>query len=199
MFVDVDPKVARVWELVEPIAVEAGLEIVDIEHHREGRGVVLRLLMDKMDKAGGVSTGEASRRGVSLDELAAVSRQVSDVLDVHSDAIGATNSTTDNALGAIFTLEVSSPGVNRPLTRPEHFDAFVGKRVHLSTRAPVAGRKSFRGTLTAVESSAIVITIDDQSRHVIPFAAIARANYQHDFSPLPRAGGGRRGARARAR
>lgn len=176
---DIDPKVAHVWELAEPIALEAGLEIVDIEHRREGRGTVLRFLMDKPG-------------GVLLDELAVVSRQMSDVLDVHADSLS-------QSVGRGYTLEVSSPGVNRPLTRPQHFDAFVGKRVHVRTSEPVGDRQSFRGTLTAVASSGIVLTADDRSAHEIPFSAIARANYQHDFSPpAPPSGAARRGARARS-
>src|SRR6188508_3828094 len=98
---DIDPKTAPVWAIAEPIALELGLELVDIELRREGRGNVLRLLIDK--------TG-----GVSLDELTAVSRQVSDVLDVRDDAVPGQ-----------YTLEVSSPGINRPLTRPSHFPPFV--------------------------------------------------------------------------
>jgi len=149
--VETDPKLERVWKLAEPIALEAGLELVDIEHRHEGRGTVLRLLMDRPG-------------GVSLDELAAVSRQVSDVLDVHADAWPGS-----------YTLEVSSPGVNRPLTRPAHFEAFVGKRVHVRTRVPLGTRRSFRGVLDSVSSSGIVVSADGAERHTIPFAAIARA------------------------
>jgi ribosome maturation factor RimP len=121
--------------------------------------------------------------GVSLDELTAVSRQVSDLLDVHGDAVGGT-----------YTLEVSSPGVNRPLTRPAHFEAYRGKRVHVRTRVPLGNRHSFRGLLESVAPAEIVVATDDGQRHVIPFAAIAHANYQHDFGA---AAGGRSSARPR--
>lgn len=171
--VDIDPKLARVWELAEPVALAAGLELVHVEHRREGRGTVLRLLMDKPG-------------GVSLEELAAVSRQVSDILDVH-----------DDALPGSYTLEASSPGVNRPLTRPEHFEAFVGKRVHVRTRAPLGERHSFRGALESVSASGIVVCGEDLQKHAIPFTAIAGANYEHQFPPP--AGGRhspRRGARS---
>jgi len=167
--VETDPKLERVWKLAEPIALEAGLELVDIEHRHEGRGTVLRLLMDRPG-------------GVSLDELAAVSRQVSDVLDVHADAWPGS-----------YTLEVSSPGVNRPLTRPAHFEAFVGKRVHVRTRVPLGTRRSFRGVLDSVSSSGIVVSADGAERHTIPFAAIARANYQHDFAAVGGGSTARRG------
>ena len=156
--VETDPKTMRVWEIVEPIALEAGLELVDIEHRREGRGAVLRLLMDKPG-------------GVSLEELARVSREISDVLDAHPDAVAGS-----------YTLEVSSPGINRPLTRPAHFAAFVGKRVHVRTQQPIAGRHTFRGVLTAVDDTGIVVTGDDGRPHPITFDAIARAQYQHEFT-----------------
>jgi ribosome maturation factor RimP len=166
--VNIDPKLSRVWEVAEPIALEAGLELVDVEHRREGHGTVLRLLIDRPG-------------GVSLDELTAVSRQVSDVLDAHTDVVP----------GA-YTLEVSSPGVNRPLTRPAHFEAYRGKRVHVRTRAPIGDRHSFRGVLAEVTPSEIVVTGDDQQRHTIPFEEIAHANYQHEF-PSPAKAPGRRG------
>jgi ribosome maturation factor RimP len=120
---------------------------------------VLRLFVDKPG-------------GVSLDELTGLSRQVSDVLDAH-----------DEAVPGRYTLEVSSPGVNRPLTRPQHFEAFVGKRVHVRTREPVGERQSFRGVLQEVSPSGVVIRADDGLPHAIPFAAVARANYEHEFPP----------------
>lgn len=161
---------ARIWDIAEPIALELGLELVDVEHRREGRGAVLRLLVDR---PGG---------GVTLEQLTAVSRQVSDVLDVREDAVP----------GA-YTLEVSSPGINRPLTRPQHFPAFVGKRVQVKTQRPIGDRHSFRGVLTAAGADGITITGDDNQAHDIPFEAIARANYQHEFPPVGKRRGPSRG------
>jgi ribosome maturation factor RimP len=173
--VDIDPKTAAVWEIAEPIALELGLELVDVEYRREGRGSVLRLLIDR--------AGGGEKRGVTLDELTAVSRQVSDVLDVRDDAVP----------GA-YTLEVSSPGINRPLTRPIHFPPFVGKRVHVETRRRVGARHSFRGTLTAAHADGITVTTDDDEAHDIPFDAISRANYQHVFPAVGKRRPERRGA-----
>lgn len=161
----VDPKLARVWELAEPIALEAGLEVVDIEHRREGRGTVLRLLIDQ--RGGDAATGR-----VSLEQLTSVSRQLSALLDVHEGVVRGT-----------YTLEVSSPGVNRPLTKPEHFSPFVGRNVHVRTRRPLGERHTFRGVLAAVAADGITVTTDDGRNHEIPFVEIARANYQHDFAP----------------
>ena len=172
--VDINGKHARVWEIVEPIALEAGLELVDVEHRREGHGAVLRLFLDR---PGG---------GVTLEQLTTVSRQVSDVLDVR-----------DDALPGAYTLEVSSPGINRPLTRPGHFPPFVGKRVHVQTRMVPGERHSFRGTLSAVEPGGIVVTAEDGQPHTIPFEAIVRANYQHEFAAVgKRRGPARRAAQA---
>jgi ribosome maturation factor RimP len=177
--VDIDPKTAAVWEIAEPIALELGLELVDIEYRREGRGSVLRLLIDR---AHAVDAADAAR-GVTLDELTAVSRQVSDVLDVRDDAVP----------GA-YTLEVSSPGINRPLTRPTHFPRFVGKRVHVQTRKGIGTRHTFRGTLTAARPDGITVTSDDAEAHDIPFDAISRANYQHEFPQVGKRRPDRRGA-----
>lgn len=173
---EIDPKTAAVWAITEPIALELGLELVDVELRREGRGTVLRLLIDK---AGG---------GVSLDDLTAASRQISDVLDVRDDAVP----------GA-YTLEVSSPGIDRPLTRPSHFPAYVGKRVHVQTRKGIGTRHSFRGVLTAVDPTGITITGDDGVAHEVAFDAITRANYQYEFPALGQRPSDRRGTHRPAR
>lgn len=175
---DIDPKTAAVWEIAEPVALELGLELVDVEYRREGRGAVLRLLIDRQRSAAADTV-----TGVTLDELTAVSRQVSDVLDVRDDAVP----------GA-YTLEVSSPGINRPLTRPTHFPPFVGKRIHVQTRRGFGTRHTFRGTLTAARPDGITVTSDDAEAHEIPFDAISRANYQHEFPTVGKRRPDRRGA-----
>jgi len=173
---DIDPKTAGVWAIAEPIALQLGLELVDVELRREGRGSVLRVLIDR---AGG---------GVSLDELTAASREISDALDVRDDAVP----------GA-YTLEVSSPGVNRPLTRPGHFPAYVGKRVHVQTRKGIGSRHSFRGVLTAAGPESITVTGDDHVAHEIAFDAITRANYQYEFPALGQRRSDRHGSHRPAR
>jgi ribosome maturation factor RimP len=172
---DIDPKTAAVWSIAEPIALELGLELVDVELHREGRGNVLRCLIDKPG-------------GVSLDDLTAVSRQLSDVLDVREDAVP----------GA-YTLEVSSPGINRPLTRPSHFPPYGGKRVHVQTRKGIGTRHSYRGILTEAGPDGITVTGDDHEPHHIAFDAITRANYQHEFPSLGQRRPDRHGAHRPAR
>ncbi len=106
--------------------------------------------------------------GPNLDELSRVSRQLSDLLDVHDPLEGP------------YVLEVSSPGINRLLRRPEHFARFVGKRVRVRTQEMIGGRRSFLGLLKEVAEDYIVI--DQEKNEVrIPFALIDKANYEHDW------------------
>jgi len=149
--------IGRVWQLAAPLAETEGLEIVDIELKPEGRmGLVLRLYLDK---AG----------GASMDDLSRVSRSLSDLLDEHDVVDGA------------YTLEVSSPGINRPLKRPEHFERFVGKRIRVRTRDLINGRRSFLGQLLEVSSDKIAVD-QDGARWEIPFSVIEKSNYEHDWS-----------------
>ena len=149
---------ARVWEITGPVAAGEKMEIVDIELRHEGgkRGRVLRLYLDK-------------EGGPSLDDLARVSRQLSDLLDAQLD------------VSEPYPLEVSSPGVNRLLRTVEHFVRFVGKRVRVRTREAVGGRKSFLGLLKKVGESEIAV-LQDGTEFRIPLALVERANYEHDWS-----------------
>ena len=153
-----DATIARVWELAAPLAEGEGLEIVDIEFRHEGSrgGRVLRLYLDK-------------EGGPSVDDLSRVSRQLSELLDAR------------DAIDGAYTLEVSSPGINRPLKKPEHFARFVGKRVRVRTRDLIDGRRSFLGILGAVVEDSVILT-QEGKRYQIPFAMIEKSNYEHDWS-----------------
>jgi ribosome maturation factor RimP len=153
-----DATVARIWELAAPLAETQGLEIIDIELRREGSriGRVLRLYLDK-------------EGGPNMDNLSQVSRELSALLDIHDVVEGA------------YTLEVSSPGINRPLKRPDHFRPFIGKQVRIRTRDLVQGRRSFLGTLLDVMNDKIAVN-QDGARVEIPFAVIEKSNYEHDWS-----------------
>ena len=153
-----DATVGRVWELAAPLAENEGMEIVDIElrHERSRGGRVLRLYLDK---AG----------GPTVDDLSRVSRQLSELLDSQDVVSGA------------YTLEVSSPGINRPLKRPEHFARYIGKRVRIRTRDLIGGKRSFLGIPQDVVGESITVA-QEGTRYDIPFAAIERSNYEHDWS-----------------
>ena len=148
----------RVWELAEPLAMATGLELVDVQFRPEGGRTVLRLLIDR------------SAGGVTLDELARVSRELGDLLDAH------------DAVPGRYHLECSSPGLNRPLVRPAHFARAVGQRVRVQTREPINGRRRFHGTLAAADADGIAVEDPDAGRVAITLSAVDKANIDYDFS-----------------
>ena len=152
-----DPVLSRIWEVVGPVAVGEGMEVVDIEFRREvGRGGrVLRVFIDKVG-------------GPTLDDLTRVSRRLGEVLDEGVEFDGP------------YTLEVSSPGINRALKKLEHFAAFVGQRIRVHTREPINGRKMFLGPLKEVQADGIVMQQDGVEVR-IALASIDKANYEHDW------------------
>jgi len=154
-----DTAIEKVWQMAAPLARGEGLEIVDIELKSEGGrgGRVLRLYLDK-------------EGGPSIDELGRVSRELSDLLDEHEDVVDGN-----------YTLEVSSPGINRPLRRPEHFERFVGKKIRVRTRDMINGRRAFLGELLEVAAEKIAVS-QDGARWEIPFSQIEKSNYEHDWS-----------------
>jgi ribosome maturation factor RimP len=153
-----DETLMRVWELAIPLAQAEGMEIVDIEFRHEGHrgGRVLRLYMDK-------------EGGPNVDDLSRVSRQLSEALDV------------EDTIDGTYTLEVSSPGINRPLRKPEHFGRFVGKRIRIRTRDLIDGRRSFLGILDEVGGNSVCLT-QEGKQYWIPFSMIEKSNYEHDWS-----------------
>ena len=148
----------RVWALAEPVVTTAGLELVDVQYRPEGGRAILRLLIDR-------PTG-----GVTIDELARISRELGHVLDAH------------DAVPGRYYLECSSPGLNRPLLRPEHFRRAEGQRVSVRMRTPIGGRRQFRGVLAAVSDEAATVDDADVGRTVLAFADVERANIEHDFT-----------------
>jgi len=153
-----DRTVSRIWELATQIADGEAMEVIDVELRREGTraGRVLRLYLDKDG-------------GPSVDDLGRVSRQLSELLDAQDIVEGS------------YTLEVSSPGINRPLKKPEHFQRFIGKRVRIRTGDMIDGRRSFLGILSEVSGDTIRIEVEGKP-YQIPFSMIEKSNYEHDWS-----------------
>lgn len=149
--------------LIQPICDTHGVELVVIEQAKERGGSVLRIIIDRPAPSGEEGSG------VSLDDCTGVSRDVSALLDVH-----------DEMLPGRYRLEVSSPGLDRPLVRPQDYRRFLGCRVKLRTKEPVGGRRRFCGRLTAFENDLVQLELEDLAVE-IPFTAIARANlvYEH--------------------
>ena len=147
----------KVTEVIEPVLREQGLELVDLEFRQEGRGQTLRLLVDR-------------EGGVDLDTLSRLSRELADLLDVAEPIAGR------------YTLEVSSPGINRPLTRPEHFVRYQGKKARIRTAQPIDGQRNFVGEILAVTAAGATIAAEPAGEIYIPFSNIEKANYEHEFS-----------------
>ncbi len=140
----------KVGELVKPLTDYSGLELLLVEFVKGPRGKVLRLVIDK-------------EGGVSLDDCSRLSRVVSDLLDVHDPVPGS------------YNLEVSSPGINRPLIKIEDYERFSGKKVFVRTKEPVEGRRKFKGVLRGV-SDGDQIVIDASGREFyLPIGLIKKA------------------------
>ncbi len=143
--------------LVEPVIEAHGLELVDLEFAPAGGRSVLRLTLDR-------------EGGVMVDDLAKVSREVGDVLDAN------------DAMPAGYTLECSSPGVNRPLKKPADFIRFCGKSVSLQTSTDIEGQRKFTGLLVAAGDDGIEIDDRAHGRLSVPYGLIQKARYEHDFA-----------------
>lgn len=141
----------------EPILAEQGLELVDLELQREPRGQVFRVFVDR-------------EGGVDLDALSRLSRELSDSLDARE------------AVAGHYTLEVSSPGINRPLRTTAHFERVVGKRVRVRRSRPVDGVRNVLGRLERVDLTGVTIASEAGETVTIPIGEIDRANYVHEFS-----------------
>jgi ribosome maturation factor RimP len=127
----------QVCNIVEPVCESEGMELVHVEYQKEPAGRILRLYIDKPG-------------GVTLEDCAATSRQVSDLLDIYMEGKDS------------YRLEVSSPGTNRPLGRVEDFDRFKTYSVRIKSLQPINGQKNFKGTLIGIEDRTVKIMVNDQ-------------------------------------
>ncbi len=135
--------------LLEPTIERLGFELSDLEAKLGGRGGVVRIFIDHPD-------------GIGLEDCEKVSLAVSALLDV------------EDPLPVQYSLEVSSPGLDRKLTKVEHFQRFEGETVKVQMRIPIAGRKRFRGTLVSSNDENIVVEVDGESLS-LPMATIDTA------------------------
>ena len=173
-----DDILERVRAIAEPLAAAEGLELVDLEFGGTGSGhTALRLFIDRVAakvpsaaEIPAVALG-LPREGVTLDDCADLSRAISAALDVEDPIAGA------------YDLEVSSPGLDRPLRTPEHFARFAGKQVRVKTYGPLeecGGRKTFIGKLIGFEDGKVAVDVDGTVFQV-PHAQIAKANIEYQF------------------
>ncbi|MBI2681923.1 MAG: ribosome maturation factor RimP [Acidobacteriales bacterium] len=153
----------KVREICDRVALSLGLEIMDVEFlggaGKQGR--VLRITLDRVPQPdASVPSGEGAVLGVTLDDCANVSREVSTILDVE-----------DVVPVGEYVLEVSSPGLDRPLTRPRDFERFVGSRMKLMTREPLGvtetskGNRHFEGRLESFADGVLKLDLSESKKH----------------------------------
>lgn len=124
--------------LLEPTVIGLGYELVDVELAQDGGESVLRVYIDHPD-------------GITVDDCGKVSRQLSALLDV------------EDPIAGNYNLEISSPGLDRPLVRREDFERFAGEMVKVKMHQPVLGRRNFSGRLVGVQGDMIVVEVDKES------------------------------------
>ncbi len=122
-----------VHDLIVPLVVEEGLELVDVEYRKTGREWTLRILIDRVPG------------GVTVDDCQKVSRKVEDLIEV------------ENLVPSSYVLEVSSPGLDRPLKSERDFIRFLGKRISVKTFSPVEGRKTFEGRIADFKNNTLYL------------------------------------------
>ncbi|MBI2169030.1 MAG: ribosome maturation factor RimP [Actinobacteria bacterium] len=160
----------RVRAVIEPLLTPLGIELFDVEFigggAGSGRSQVLRVSVDRDG-------------GVDLDTIAEVSRVVSPALDALFE--------TDTAVRGRYTLEVSSPGVERPLRTPAHFRRVVGEMVSIKTHEEIDGERRHRGVLQRVDDDGIVLEAGGAERR-LDFGQIAAARTVFEWGPAPKPG-----------
>ncbi|MEZ5672738.1 MAG: ribosome maturation factor RimP [Thiotrichaceae bacterium] len=146
----------KLQELLAPAITALGYELLGIERITQGkRGTLLRVFID-------------CDEGITLDDCERVSHQVSGILDVEDPIVGK------------YVLEVSSPGLDRPLFTLDHFSRFVGHKISVKLRRPLDTRRNFSGVLQRVDNNKIFILVD-QTEFALPYEQVERAHLVADF------------------
>jgi len=157
------------------VARSYGLEIFDVQFRRESSGWVLRIFLDvPFDDSAQAGVDEAERRrradaSPTIEDCERVSRDVSAILDV------------EDTIDQSYTLEVSSPGLNRPLRKTSDYRRFAGRLAKIVVSQPVDRQTHFEGRLGGVENDAIVIETTPGKRQLIPLSLVTRARLEVEF------------------
>ena len=142
--------VQQIQQFIEPAVIALGHELWGIEYIPQGQQSTLRIYIDNV-------------KGITVDDCAAVSHQTSGILDV------------EDVIQSRYTLEVSSPGLERPLFKLEHYQQYVGEFIKVKLRIAFDGRRKFAGVLTAIEGDEIIVRVDNEE-YVLPLDSIDKAN-----------------------
>ena len=163
-------RLARVRAAAERVARSYGLEIFDVQLRRESIGTVLRVVIDRPDRGAPEPLDEA----VGIEDCQRVSQDLSAVLDVEEDELG------EGALSQEYTLEVSSPGLDRPLRHEADYKRFAGRLAKIVTSRPLNGQSAFAGRIRGIENGELVLD-EGRRTHRIPVAGIKRGNLDVEF------------------
>jgi ribosome maturation factor RimP len=161
----------RVRDAAERVARSYGLEVFDVQLRRESVGTVLRVIIDRPDP-GKPSSPEEDAVGIA--DCQRVSQDLSALLDVEEEDLEAA------ALAQAYTLEVSSPGLDRPLRHEADYRRFQGRLAKLVTSRPVDGQSAFAGRLAGVEGGAVLLE-EGRKVHRVPLAEIKRGRLEVEF------------------
>jgi ribosome maturation factor RimP len=145
----------KIEDIITPIVVEESCELLDITIIKQAGQQIVRVFIDKP-------------KGVLMEDCVRVSRAIGHILEVEDPIEGR------------YNLEVSSPGLNRPLRTKEHFIHVVGKKVDVQTTEKIDGRKRYRGVLTNIDGDNLIIQIDNINFSV-PLNKLAKAHLEYDF------------------
>jgi ribosome maturation factor RimP len=146
--------VEQIRQLLDPILESMGLSLWDLEFHKQGPQWLLRIFIDR------------ESGGVTLNDCETVSRDLSAALDVEDIILHA------------YTLEVSSPGLDRTLSKPEHFVRFTGSKVRMKTYQAVNGQKVFRGVLLGLIDDTVKVELETGAVLEIPLTGITKASLE---------------------
>jgi ribosome maturation factor RimP len=144
-------KLKQLEDILRPVVEGLGFEYWGIEYRSQGHHSKLRVFIEDVEN------------GISIEDCEKVSRQISGVMDV------------EDPIQSEYTLEVSSPGMDRPLFRLEHYEAFAGQQVQIRLRMAFEGRRKFNGLIKGVEGDDVVVIVDDHE-YLLPFDSIERAH-----------------------
>ncbi|EHH2447856.1 ribosome maturation factor RimP [Vibrio vulnificus] len=140
----------QLTDMLESAVVASGYELVGLEFIRAGEHSTLRIYIDH-------------ENGITVEDCAEVSHQVSAVLDV------------EDPISVAYSLEVSSPGLDRPLFKPAHYEQFIGQEVNVVLKMAVANRRKWKGEIHSVDGEAITLTVDGQQEE-FALSNISKAN-----------------------
>ena len=153
----------RIRAIAERVAASRGLEVWDVESRREATGHVVRVFIDR---PGPAATPEES---VSIEDCEQVNREISTILDV------------EDPLSFAYTLEVSSPGLDRPLRDAGDYRRFAGRLAKVVVREAVDNQKAFEGRLRGVEDKAVLLEASNGRMHRLPLTLITRGRLEVEF------------------